>query len=52
MKKSRERDGMYDEMIKRLRKAMHLIGLIKVYEKLVLTAREAGKYLKRNAATW
>ena len=38
-----------DEVIKKPRKAVHLIGLVKMYKQLALTAREVGEHFLRNA---
>ena len=43
----------YVEMDAKSKKAMHLIKSIKQYKKLALTARDAGKFLRRRAvAMW
>ena len=31
---------------------MHLIGLVKMYKQLALTAREVGEHFLRNAMAW
>ena len=53
MKNSRLKDDeMNNEAIERSKKAMHLIGLIRVYKEFVLTAREVAKHLKTSAIAW
>ena len=51
MENSREGEEN-NEVTKRSRKAMHLIGLIKMYKELVLTVKEAGKHVRRSAIAW
>ena len=41
-----------EETIRKPRKAMHLVGLVKMNTELALTEREAGKCLERDAAAW
>ena len=44
-----EEDG---EIIRKLRKAINLVGLVKMYNKLELKAREVGECFGRNAMAW
>ena len=50
MENRKEREEK-DEVIKRSRKAMHLIELTKMNKELVLTAREVGEHFGRSAVT-
>ena len=50
MENSREGEEN-NEVTKRSRKAMHLIGLIKMYKELVLTVKEVGEHFGRSTVT-
>ena len=41
-----------EEIIRESRVAMHLVGLVKMYKELALTAREARECLGRDTVAW